>query len=123
MDSEIQEQARGAGFDAFPSKDSGDTNPWGLAFLSGLAFVLGGVAAVSFLASYAVIDPFYSPFVGPVAVAVLVALVAGIIALVGKVGVSPVWPFLGFVTTIVLLFLVVYAACQSVEPSRPGGYM
>ena len=120
MDSEIKERARG-GFDAFPGKGAGDTNPWGLAFVSGLAFVLGGAAAVSFLAA-AVTDPSYSYVVGPVAAAVLIGMVAGIIALVGKCGVSPGWPILGFVTTIVLLVLVAYAACQG-ETVQTGGYM
>ena len=118
MDSEIKERARGAGFDAFPSKDAGDTKPWGLAFLSGLAFVLGGAAAVSLIATAAV-NPSY---VGPVAAAVLIGMVAGIIALVGKCGVSPLWPILGFVTTIVLLLLVAYPALQG-ETIREDGYM
>ena len=121
MDNENKGPARGT-LDVLPSEDTGDTNPSNLAFVSGLAFLLGGAAAVSLLAAIAWFAA--SDSTGGAALAVLMAAVAAsaIIALVGRFGVSPVWPILGFVTTVVLLFLVVYAACQS-EPARPSGYM
>ena len=120
MDNENKGPARGT-LDVLPSEDTGDTNPSNLAFVSALAFLLGGAAPVSLLV-FAVFAA--SDSTGSAALAVLMAATAAsaIIALVGRFGVSPVWPILGFVTTIVLLFLVAYAACQP-EPARPSGYM
>ena len=121
MDGENKWRARGA-LDVLPSEDTGDTNASSLAFVSAPAFLLGGAAAVSLLAAIAWFAA--SDSTGGAALAVLMAAVAAsaIIALVGRFGVSPVWPILGFVTAIVLLFLVAYAACQP-EPARPSGYM
>ena len=121
MDGENRWRARGA-LDVLPSEDTGDTNPSNLAVVSALAFLLGGAAAIGLLAATALFAD--SDSTGSAALAVLMTATAAsaIIALVGRFGVSPVWPILGFVTTIVLLFLVVYAACQS-EPARPSGYM
>ncbi len=110
MDSEIQEQARG-GLDISSGSSSGDTKPWGLAFLSGLAFVLGGVAgsqvAVAVFAGAAVFAG--GDFVGlALAVVPLIAVVAGIKALMGRFGVSPVWPILGFVIAIAVVLTGVF---------------
>ena len=102
MDSEIEERARGG-------------------FHSGLGFVLGiAAAAMPIAAAVSAVSAGAAASTGlVVAVAVLTAAVAAIIALVGRFGVSPVWPILGFVITIVLLFLVGYAAWNSEPPNQP----